>query len=85
VETIGCGWSNYTPAVAYFPSSLELIVPALDQGYHTTAKSPSQSDEPLGLTEEEENVFAELMGDDMQLLRSGKHWWNGTNNKFHYS
>jgi len=46
----------------------ELVVPPppmAEGSKNTTAKDTSQSDEPLGLTEEEEKELAELMGDDV--------------------
>jgi hypothetical protein len=46
------------------PIFSELIAPPQLQKL-TTAKDTSQSEEPLGLTEEEERELAELMGDDV--------------------
>ena len=46
------------------PSFSELVVPPLPQK-PATPKDTSQSEEPLGLTEEEEKELAELMGDDV--------------------
>jgi hypothetical protein len=55
---------NITLVAMSSPSFLELVVPP-QLKKPTTAKDISQSEEPLGLTEEEERELAELMGDDV--------------------
>ncbi len=47
------------------PSFPELVIPpSLPSQKPTITKDTSQSEGPLGLTEEEEKELAELMGDD---------------------
>ena len=48
-----------------FTEFLELVTPPPPQNATPPAKDTSQTEGPLGLTEEEERELAELMGDDV--------------------